>query len=378
MAKSVKVKKHHEPLVHIAKRDDMPGWQAWLIRLGAVVIGFLVMSFILMLLANSSYSRSVGYGDVMERMYLSVFGRLFEGKMTQLWKFLQEAAILLCLSLAVTPAFKMKFWNCGAEGQALFGGLAAMFCMINFGGVIPEPVLVPIVILASILGGALWGVIPALFHAKYRTNETLFTLMMNYVATQIVAYYVYANGQGSNVINPVSTGALPVIGGQQYLLNVLIVVLLTVLVYIYMRYSKQGYEIAVVGESRNTARYIGINVKKVVIRTMLISGALCGVAGMLLVAGKDHSINTATVGGQGFTAIMVSWLGHFNPFIIAGMAALVSALQVGAAGAADAYFLNSAYADVMVGIVVLCLVACEFFITYSIKFRHNKKGGAKV
>ena len=378
MAKTVKAKKHHEPLVHMAKRDDMPGWQAWLIRLGAVVIGFLVMSFILMLLANSSYGRSVGYGDVMERMYLSVFGRLFEGKMTQLWKFLQEAAILLCLSLAVTPAFKMKFWNCGAEGQALFGGLAAMFCMINFGGVIPEPVLVPIVILASILGGALWGVIPALFHAKYRTNETLFTLMMNYVATQIVAYYVYANGQGSNVINPVSTGALPVIGGQQYLLNVLIVVVLTVLVYVYMRYSKQGYEIAVVGESRNTARYIGINVKKVVIRTMLISGALCGIAGMLLVAGKDHSINTATVGGQGFTAIMVSWLGHFNPFIIAGMAALVSALQVGAAGAADAYFLNSAYADVMVGIVVLCLVACEFFITYSIKFRHNKKGGAKV
>ncbi len=375
MAKT-NVKKHHEPLVHIAKRDDMPGWQAWLIRLAAVLIGFFVMSLILTTLANSSVTKAVSFGDVLNRMYLSVFGRLADGKVTQLWKFLQEAAILLCLSLAVTPAFKMKFWNCGAEGQALFGGLAAMFCMINLGGKIPEPVLIPIVIVASILGGAVWGVIPALFHAKYRTNETLFTLMMNYVATQIVAYFVYANGQGSNVINPVSTGALPVIGGQQYFLNVIIVLVLTVLVYIYMRYSKQGYEIAVVGESRNTARYIGINVKKVVIRTMIISGALCGIAGMLLVAGKDHSINTATVGGQGFTAIMVSWLGHFNPFIIAGMAALVSALQIGAAGAADAYFLNSAYADVMVGIVVLCLVACEFFITYSVKFRHSKKGGA--
>ena len=370
--------KHREPLIHIAKRDDIPGWQAWLIRLAAILIGFFLMSAVLTALASASSGKDLSFIDVLERLCRSVFGRLFEGKFSQLWKFLQETAVLLCLSLAVTPAFKMKFWNCGAEGQALFGGLAAMFCMINLGGKVPEPVLVPIVIIASILGGALWGVIPAIFHAQYRTNETLFTLMMNYVATQIVAYYVYANGQGSNVINPVSTGALPVIGGQQYLLNVLIVTLLTVLTYVYLRFSKQGYEVSVVGESRNTARYIGINVKKVIIRTMVISGALCGIAGMLLVAGKDHSINTATVGGQGFTAIMVSWLGQFNPYIIAAMAALVSFLQIGAAGAADAYFLNSAYADVMVGVVVLCLVACEFFIRYTVKFRHGKKGGASV
>lgn len=374
----VNAKKHREPLLHIAKRDDIEGWKAWLIRLAAIVIGVLLMSVVLTALASASSGKDLSLGDVLERLSLSVFGRMFQGKFSQLWKFLQETAVLLCLSLAVTPAFKMKFWNCGAEGQALFGGLAAMFCMINFGGKVSEAVLVPIVILASILGGALWGVIPAIFHAYYRTNETLFTLMMNYVATQIVAYYVYANGQGSNVITPVSTGALPVIGGQQYLLNVLIVTVLTVLVYVYLRYSKQGYEVSVVGESRNTARYIGINVKKVIIRTMLISGAVCGIAGMLLVAGKDHSINTATVGGQGFTAIMVSWLGQFNPFIIAAMAALVSFLQIGAAGTADAYFLNSAYADVMVGVVVLCLVACEFFIRYTVKFRHHKKGGAAV
>ena len=371
-------KKHREPLVHIAKRDTIAGWKAWLIRLGAILAGVLVMSIILLSLARASSGKDLSLGDVFHRLYLSVFGRLFQGKFSQLWKFLQETAVLLCLSLAVTPAFKMKFWNCGAEGQALFGGLAAMFCMINLGGKVPEVVLVPIVILASIVGGAAWGIIPAVFHAQYRTNETLFTLMMNYIATQIVAYYVYANGQGSNVINPVSTGALPVIGGQQYLLNVLIVTALTVAMFIYLRYSKQGYEVSVVGESQNTARYIGINVKKVIIRTMIISGALCGVAGMLLVAGKDHSINTNTVGGQGFTAIMVSWLGQFNPFIIAAMAALVSFLQIGAAGAADAYFLNSAYADVMVGIVVLCLVACEFFIRYTVKFRQTKKGGASA
>ena len=380
MANVAKVRKHHEPLVQISKRDDMPGWQAWLIRLAAILVGFFLMSFVLTSLCNASFDKAVSFGDVMERLKLSLFGRLFEGgTATQLWGFLQKAAILLCLSLALTPAFKMKFWNCGAEGQALFGGLAAMVCMINFGGHLPEPVLIPIVIIVSILAGALWGFIPALFHAYYGTNETLFTLMMNYVATQLVWYSKFVYGGSSKVITPVSTGALPVIGGQQYLLNVLIVVVLMVLMFVYLRYSKQGYELSVVGESRNTARYIGINVKKVVIRTMLISGAICGVAGMLLVAGTDHSINENTVGGQGFTAIMVSWLGQFNPFIIAGMAALVSGLQIGAAGVADRYFLNSAYADMMVGVVVLCLVACEFFIRYKIRIRHNsKKGGASV
>ena len=363
--------KHREPLVHIVKRPAMPGWAAWLIRLAAVLLGLLVCGIIASLLTGATLT------SVYKDMFEGAFGRILQGNTFLLWRFLQRTAILLCLALGVTPAFRMRFWNCGAEGQALAGGLAAMICMIEIGDKVPYPALLAIIVVSSVLAGALWGLIPALFHAKYKTNETLFTLMMNYIATQLVAYFVYSNGQGSNVINPVSTGALPVIGGQQYLLNVLIVLVLMVLMFVYMRYSKQGYEVSVVGESQNTARYIGINVKKVIIRTMIISGALCGVAGMLLVAGKDHSINTATVGGQGFTAIMVCWLGQFNPFIIAGMSALVSALQIGAAGVADRYFLNSAYADVMVGVVVLCLVACEFFIRYTVRVRHSKKGGAQ-
>ena len=370
------VKKHHEPLIQIAKRTDMAGWKAWLIRIAAILIGFFAMSFVLTFLASASAEKTLTMGDVLERMKLSMFGRVFEGgKETQMWIFFEKSAVLLCLSLALAPAFKMKFWNCGAEGQALFGGLMGLLCMINLGGTLPEEALVPIVILASILGGALWAVIPAIFHAKYGTNETLFTLMMNYVATQLVAYCLFVYGTNSNVITKVKTGALPVIDNNPKLLNVIIVVTLTVLMFVYMKYSKQGYEISVVGESQNTARYIGINVKKVIVRTMLISGALCGVAGMLLVAGGSQSINTDTVGGQGFTAIMVAWMGKFNPFIIAVMSVLVVALQVGIGGVADANFLNKSYGDVMIGVVILCLVACEFFIQYSVKIRRNKKGG---
>lgn len=362
-------KKHHDPLIHIAKRDNMPGWKAWLVRIIAILLGFLVCGILSSLLTGVSVTESY------QIMFKGVFGKLFEGKTTLLWRFLQQSAILLCLALAVTPAFRMRFWNCGAEGQALVGGLAAMICMIELGGKVPEGALIAIIFVCSIAAGAVWGLIPALFQAQYKTNETLFTLMMNYVATQIIAYYVYIKGGGSNVINPVSFGNLPQILGQKYALNVLIVAVLMVALYIYQKYSKHGYEISVVGESQNTARYVGINVKKVIIRTMAISGAICGIAGMLMVAGTDHSINTNTMGGQGFTAIMISWLGQFNPFIMALMSGLVTFLQTGAAKVADTFFLNSAYADIVSGIVVLFLVGCEFFVQYTVKFRRIKKGG---
>lgn len=365
MAEKVK----REPFFHVVKRDDMSAWKAWLIRIVTIVIGMLIVGFVSMALTQK------GFGETYNIMFKGVFGRIFEGKFTMLWKYLQEIAILLALAIALTPAFKMKFWNCGAEGQALVGGLAAIYCMIEFGGKIPELLLIFIIAVTSMFAGALWGVIPAIFKAIFNTNETLFTLMMNYIATQIIAYYVYIEGGGSNVINPVPYGNFPKVGNNAYFVNIVIVAVITVFMYVYLRFSKQGYEISVVGESQNTARYIGINVKKVIIRTMLISGALCGATGMLLVSGKDHSINVNLVGGQGFTAILMSWLGQFNPFIMAIMTALVVFLRIGVAKVADDALLNSSFSEIMVGVVILMLVGCEFFIQYSIKFRHGKKEG---
>lgn len=366
MAKTTE-NKFHEPLFHVVKRDDMPQWKAWLIRICTIIIGFLVAGILSMIITKQSFV------EIYQTMFTGVFGRLFQGYTTMLWKYLQEIAILLCLALALTPAFKMKFWNCGAEGQALMGGLASIFCMIQFGETLSYPTLIVVIVITSILAGAVWAVIPAIFKALFNTNETLFTLMMNYIATQIIAYYVYIEGGGSNVINPVPYGNFAAVGNNDYFVNIVTVAVITVFMYIYLKYSKQGYEISVVGESQNTARYVGINVKKVIIRTMLISGALCGVTGMLLVAGKDHSINTNLVGGQGFTAILISWLGQFNPFIMVIMTAIVVFLRIGVAKVADAAFLNSSLSEIIVGIVILMLVGCEFFIHYSIKFRQSKK-----
>ena len=367
MTNKVNTKPHREPLFHVAKRDDMAWWKAWCIRSVTIILSVLLVGIISMMLTEK------GLFETFEIMYRGVFGRIETGSTVMLWKYLQEIAILLCLALALTPAFKMKFWNCGAEGQALMGGLASIFCMIEFGEKLPYSTLIIVIAVTSILAGAIWGVIPAIFKALFNTNETLFTLMMNYIATQIIAYYVYIEGGGSNVINPVSYGNFPSVGNNDYFVNIVTVSVITVLMYIYLKYSKQGYEISVVGESQNTARYVGINVKKVIIRTMLISGALCGVTGMLLVAGKDHSINTNLVGGQGFTAILMSWLGQFNPFIMVVMTAIVVFLRLGVAKVADTSFLNSSFSEIIVGIVILMLVGCEFFIHYSIKFRHNKK-----
>lgn len=369
MAKSAVIKTHREPLFHVVKRDDMPALKAWLIRIATIVIAFILVGFLSMSVTGK------GFGETYQIMISGVFGRLFEGRTVMLWKYLQEIAVLLALALALTPAFKMKFWNCGAEGQALMGGLASIICMIELGGKIPNGLLIAVIAVSSIVAGAIWGVIPAIFKALFNTNETLFTLMMNYIATQIIAYYVYIKGGGSNVINPVEHGNFPTVGDNDYFVNILVVAVITVIMYIYLKYSKQGYEISVVGESQNTARYIGINVKKVIIRTMIISGALCGVTGMLLVAGKDHSININSVGGQGFTAILMSWLGQFNPFIMAVMTALVVFLRIGVAKVADTSLLNSSFSEIIVGIVILMLVGCEFFINYSIKFKHGKKEG---
>jgi simple sugar transport system permease protein len=227
----------------------------------------------------------------------------------------------------------------------------------------------------SIIAGAIWALVPAYFKTRFNSNETLFTLMMNYVAIQIVAYYTleWSMPKGSGTPRTLEFGQLPTLFGQKYLINILIVILITVIVYIYLKYSKQGYEISVVGESENTARYIGINVKKVILRTMLISGAICGISGFLLVAGTDHSLKSDTAGGRGFTAIMVSWLAKFNPIFMVLTSLLIVFLQKGASKISEVYRLNSSFSDIITGIIIFFIIGSEFFINYKIKFSKKEE-----
>ena len=326
---------------HIVKRDDLVWWKGWIIRIIAVVLALIVCGVVTVFLT--------GLNPI--EMYITMIEGAV-GTSRLVWNLLQNTAILLCVSLAVTPAFKMKFWNIGAEGQVLIGGLATATCMIFLGEKLPSYLLIPIMLVASIISGAIWGFVPAYFKTRFNSNETLFTLMMNYVAIQIVAYFTleWSMPKGSGTPRPLEFGQLPVLFGQKYLVNILIVIIITVIVYIYLKYSKQGYEISVVGESENTARYIGINVKKVILRTMVISGAICGITGFLLVAGTDHSLKSDTAGGRGFTAIMVSWLAKFNPVFMIFTSLLIVFLQKGASKISEVYRLNSSFSDIITGI----------------------------
>ena len=360
--------KKREPLFHVVKREAMPTLNATLVRLGSIVAALIVCAIVTMALT--------GINPI--KVYATMIDGAF-GSLRRVWNLLQSLAMLLCVSLAVTPAFKMRFWNIGAEGQVLVGGLASAACMILMGNKVPNAVLIITMIIASIVAGAIWAVIPAVFKATLDTNETLFTLMMNYVGIQLVAYFarVWESPKGSGTIGVINAGTqagwFPDVFGQKYFLNVVIVLALTIFMYVYLKYSKHGYEIAVVGESQNTARYIGINVKKVILRTMVLSGAVCGIAGLLLVSGTSHTITTETAGGRGFTAIMVSWLAKFNPIVMILTALLLSFLEAGAQQIATEFGLNKSFSDILTGIILFFIIGCEFFVNYQIKFNKANK-----
>ncbi len=359
-------KVNREPFIHITKRKDMALRKAWAIRIGAIILALLVCALITTL--------TTGLNP------LGVYGTMLDGAFgseRKFWILLKELAILLCVSLALTPAFRMKFWNLGGEGQVLIGALATSACMIYLGKTVPSGLLIPVMLAASVAAGAIWAMIPAFFKARWNTNETLFTLMMNYVGTQLVAYYIIIwempKGSGKvGIINQQSgAGWLPVLGGNKYLLVILIVAVVTVLMHIYLKYSKHGYEISVVGESQRTASYVGIKVDRVIIRTLLISGGLCGLTGFLMVGGIDHTITTTLAGGRGFMGVMVAWLAKFNPATMVLASFLIVFLERGASEISVAYSLNHAFGDILTGVILFFIIGSEFFINYIIHVRKS-------
>lgn len=358
-------KKVKEPFIRISKRAEASKALNIGVRAAAIVISLVLCVFVV----EAITSGKVNFFGVCAQIVQGAFGSVRRFKET-----LRDTAALLCIGIALAPAFKMRFWNIGAEGQALIGALAAAAAIKYSAGNIPNGILLVIMFVASVLAGAIWGIIPAFFKAKFQTNETLFTLMMNYVATQITKFFIvkWERQPGSSIVGNFSEGILPKLFGVDYGINYIIVFALMILLFVYLKYTKQGYEIAVVGESENTARYIGINVSKVIIRTMAISGALCGIAGFMLVSGTHHTITATIVDGNGFTAIVVAWLSKFNPVIMFLVSFLLSFLGKGTEQIASSFNLNDHASNIVIGIVLFFILGCEFFINYKITFRSSK------
>ncbi len=355
-------------MIQMNARNDCPRWYSFSVRL-AGVLGAL--------LAASAFIAIMGHNP------LAVYWALIEGALGSPYRFKEtviEATPLLLCSLGIAAAFKMKFWNIGAEGQLLMGGVAATFCALNF-TTLPSWILLPLMMISGMIAGGLWGLVPAFFRAKFKTNETIFTLMLNYVALNIITYLQYGPWR-----DPAAMGfpKIPRFSPEAVLPKVLgihggwiIALVATVIMYIFMKHSKKGYEIAVVGESENTARYAGMNVGRIIMFTMFVSGALAGLAGVIQASAVSKTLSVHLSGGIGYTAIITAWLSGLSAPVMVIVCFLFAAMIQGGDYIQMAYQIPQAAADLLQSIILFFVLGSEFFIRYRVIIRHPKKTATK-
>lgn len=354
------------PLIRLAKRDAMDPKKVWAIRVGSIVVA-LILGMIPILMAGKNPFQSYG---------IMISGAL--SKPGYLRQTIKKAIPLLGCALAIAPCFKMKFWNIGAEGQITMGAIFSSFIAINFASHIQSKfVVLALMMIAGAIGGAIWAFIPGFFKARYNTNETLFTLMMNYIAIGIVRWLQGGPWEGRQ-----GTQMIPMFPDNARLPNVfgvycgwIIVLVLVVLVHVYMNYTKHGYEVAVIGDSLNTARYAGMDVGWVMMRTMLLSGAISGLVGWMLVSGANGTLNSDVAGGVGFTSITVAWLSQLNSFAMIVIASILAIIDKGSATLQTKLSVPASVAEIVSGVLLFCMLGCEFFINYKIILRGRKNKG---
>lgn len=351
------------PLIRLAKRDVLPKRKVWTIRLISFLAAILLGAVIFLVLGSNPLE---AYGTILS-------GAL--GKKTAIRQTVKIAIPLLGTALAIAPCFKMRFWNIGGEGQITAGAMAAAYFALFWYDRLPAPVLLLVMALAAALFGGIWALIPAFFKARWGTNETLFTLMMNYIIIGVVRWLQggpWEGKPGSQIIpNFNSAAVLPKVFGVHC--GWIIVLALTVFMFIYMKYTKHGFEISVIGESENTARYAGMNVGRIIMRTVFLSGAICGIVGFMVASGANMTLYDSVADGAGFTAITVAWLAQLNPFAMIAISMLLAVLDKGAGMLHTRMAIPASISDIITGIFLFCMLACEFFINYKIIFRGKQK-----
>lgn len=354
-------------MVRITKRSGLTRKQTILFRFAAVISALLATGIFILLMGYNPL-------EVYYSMLKGAFGTLYRFKETII-----KTIPLTITSLGIAVAFKMKFWNIGAEGQIFMGGFAAAYLALNFPH-LPMPLLLLLMAVAGVVAGGLWALIPAFFKAQFGTNETLFTLMLNYIALKWVTYLQYGpwkdpEMKGIALIAKFKENAiLPKILGIHS--GWLIMLLLVVLVHIFMRRTKKGYEIAVVGESENTARYAGMNIKKIIITAILISGGLCGLTGMIQASAVNNTLAVELTSGVGYTAIITTWLGQLSAPVILGVSFLFAVLLQGGSYIQTAFQIPQASAQLLQGTILFFVLGSEFFIQYKLVFQ--KKAAVKA
>jgi simple sugar transport system permease protein len=354
-------------MIRIAKKDDLSGMKAVIVRVSAILFAFVVSGIMLLFM---------GFPPI-QTFAAMVKGSL--GSSYGLENTINIAIPYLITAIAISIAFSMKFWNIGAEGQIVMGAVFAT----GVARILPEGtngfLLILAMAAAGILGGAIWAGIPGLFKAFSNTNETLFTLMMNYIAIEITLYLRAVVWKDPKAMGFPKIAAIPVQAELPKLWDVnigwMIALALAALVYIFLKYTKKGYEIKVVGESEKTAHYAGMNVKKVLLTGVLISGALAGLAGMVKLTGISYTLSEAIGGGDGFTGIIIAWLAGLSAPVMVMVSLLFAAMKQGALAIEINMGISSSVADIIQGMILFCALGSEFFIRYRIVWDRHKKAG---
>ena len=363
---------------HIVKRDNCPFWKKCCFYVGAVVIALLLGGALLTGLGVDPvayYTRMFTMGTVGNKIAYKV------------WiNYLKDFVPLALTSVALSLAFKMRFWNIGGEGQFILGSIAAAFVAFKAGPVMPATVTLLLMCLAAMIVAGLYGLFVAALKVKFGTNETLMTLMLNYVALYILIFLGETRGEwnfflSDQSVRPVfasfaeiaSFPSIPM--GGQFSLNICVVltILIGVCVFVYLRYTKQGYEIAVVGDSTGTARYAGMKVNNIVLRTVFLSACLIGLAAAFKV-GTAGILSTAITDDVGWTGIIVAWLSQLNTLAIFLVSALITMLHYGSTVAAATFSqVDSSFANMLQGAILFLVLAADFFIRFRVV--PVKKGG---
>ncbi len=356
----------HTPLIRLAKREGMEIWKVWSIRVGSILLALVLGGLVILLIGENPLK---AYGTI-------ITGAL--GKKTALRQTVKIAVPLLGCALAIAPCFKMRFWNIGAEGQITAGAIAASYFALYWAGRMNQPLLLITMGVAGALAGGLWALIPAFFKARWNTNETLFTLMMNYIIIGVVRWLQggpWEGRPGSQIIPQFDRAAcLPKVLGVHC--GWIIVLVLVVFMHIYMGYTKHGYEIAVIGDSINTARYAGMNVGRVMMRTMFLSGAISGIVGFIIASGANGTLYDGVAGGVGFTSITVAWLSQLNAFAMVVISSMLAVLEKGAETLQTQMGVPASISDIITGILLFCMLGCEFFINYRLILRRKRPAGS--
>lgn len=351
-------------MIKLTRKQEAPFYKELLMQIAAIAAALAAAGVVMAIMGHNPF-----------KVYIQIVNGAL-GSAYRVRGMFNKVIPLTILSLGVAVAFKMKFWNIGAEGQMAMGAFGASYIALNYGHLAPG-VLLPMMFVAGAICGGLWALIPALLKTKLDTSETLVTLMLNYIALKWITYLQYGpwkDGAFPKIASFEPNAILPSLFGIH--IGWVIALVLAVIIHVLLSRTKLGYEIAVIGESQTTARYSGINVMKVIVLTMLISGALCGVTGMIQCSAVEKTLNSNITGGLGFTAVITTWLGRLSAPGVVLTSFLFGLLLQGGSFLETSMRISASVAQMLQGLIIFFVLGSEFFLQYKVSVVREKKAAA--